>query len=69
MDAQTASKTIVITNELIDTFTHYLRDEERSPNTIAKYARDVTALAAFLEGSSLTRDGILAYKNHLHHLD
>lgn len=43
----------------------YLRNEERSINTIAKYMRDVRAFFTFLENRTLCKEIVLSYKEHL----
>lgn len=56
---------MLITNAEIAAYADHLRAEERSPGTIAKYTRDLTALAHFLDGTPLTNESAAAWKVHL----
>lgn len=56
---------MLITNAEIAAYADRLRAEERSPGTIAKYTRDLTALAHFLDGTPLTNESAAAWKVHL----
>ena len=51
--------------ESIQSYLRYLREQERSSQTVQKYAHDLTALAAFLPDRILTKDSIIAWKEHL----
>ena len=53
-----------ITRKKIENFRKYLREEEKSDNTIEKYIRDVSAFSAFCEGS-ITKDTVISYKQSL----
>ena len=55
----------ILTSEAIDCFKKYLREEEKSENTIEKYLRDVRAFAAYLNSSEITKEAVIAYKNKL----
>lgn len=55
----------ILTSEAIDCFKKYLREEEKSENTIEKYLRDVRAFAAYLHSSEITKEAVIAYKNKL----
>lgn len=55
----------ILTSEAIDCFKKYLREEEKSENTIEKYLRDVRAFAAYLSGAEITKETVIAYKNKL----
>lgn len=55
----------ILTSEVIDRFSKYLRDDEKSENTIEKYLRDVRAFAAFLSGAQVTKEMVVAYKGRL----
>ena len=55
----------ILTNEAIDCFKKYLREEEKSENTIEKYLRDVRAFAAYLSGIEVTKETVIAYKSRL----
>lgn len=53
-----------LTRKEIERFRNYLREEEKSENTLEKYTRDVTALSAFCDGT-ITKDTVIAYKQNL----
>ena len=53
-----------LTSREIERFRNYLREEEKSENTIEKYIRDVTAFSAFCDGM-ITKDTVIAYKQNL----
>ena len=55
----------ILTSEAIQSFKKYLREEEKSKNTIEKYLRDVRAFAAYLGGAAVTKEMVIAYKNKL----
>ena len=55
----------ILTSEAIQSFKKYLREEEKSKNTIEKYLRDVRAFAAYLGGAAVTKETVIAYKNKL----
>lgn len=55
----------ILTSEAIDCFKKYLREEEKSENTVQKYMRDVRAFAAYLDGTEVTKESVIAYKNKL----
>ena len=55
----------VITEKQIAAFAVYLKNEERSSNTIEKYIRDVWAFSSFVNGAALTKETVIAYKNKL----
>ena len=55
----------ILTSEAIDCFKKYLREEEKSENTIEKYLRDVRAFAEYLSGAEITKETVIAYKNKL----
>lgn len=61
-----------MTNELslpanfsLEKYMEHLRQEERSTNTIEKYARDLKAFIAFLAGSTLDKSAVLRWKDYL----
>ena len=58
-------KVRILTSEATQTFKKYLREEEKSENTIEKYIRDVRAFMAFTDGNEITKDTVIAYKNKL----
>ena len=53
-----------LTSKEIERFRNYLREEEKSENTMEKYIRDVTAFSAFCDGT-ITKDTVIAYKQNL----
>ena len=55
----------ILTSEAIQNFKKYLREEEKSENTIEKYLRDVRAFAACLNCVEVTKEAAIAYKNKL----
>jgi len=54
-----------ISNEKIDSFTVWLKHEDRSEGTILKYRRDVIRLMKWLSGSSVTKETLNAWKKFL----
>ena len=55
----------ILTEKRIEDFLAYLKSEEKSKNTIAKYLRDVRAFAEYLSGAEITKETVIAYKNKL----
>ena len=55
----------IVTSEAIQSFKKYLREEEKSENTIEKYLRDVRAFAVYLSGAEVIKESVIAYKNKL----
>lgn len=55
----------ILTSKAVQSFKKYLREEEKSANTIEKYLRDVQAFAAYLGGAAVTKETVIAYKNKL----
>ena len=53
-----------LTSKEIERFRNYLREEEKSVNTMEKYIRDVTAFSAFCDGT-ITKDTVIAYNQNL----
>ena len=53
----------ILTEKRIEDFLAYLKSEEKSKNTIAKYLRDVRAFAAYLSGIEITKETVIAYKS------
>ena len=54
----------LLTNEKIRKFREYLREDEKSENTLKKYIRDVTAFSEVC-GGKITKDTVIAYKQRL----
>lgn len=57
--------TCILTPILIEDFKGYLRQEEKSANTIAKYVRDLRALFSYLNGEALDKEKLLGWKEKL----
>ncbi len=55
----------IITEKQISTFAIYLRNEEKSTNTIEKYIRDVRCFATYVGNVDITKETVIAYKNNL----
>ena len=55
----------ILTSEAVKSFKKYLREEEKSENTIEKYLRDVQAFVTYLGGSEVTKEVVVSYKNKL----
>ena len=55
----------IITESDLQSFITYLGEEEKSNNTIEKYLRDVRNFIQFVGKSSITKETVIAYKNHL----
>lgn len=58
-------KFLTITPELIKDYVVFLQEQERSETTIQKYARDLMALSAFLDGVPVTKGLLLEWKENL----
>lgn len=54
-----------MSEESIDAFTVYLKNEERAPGTVEKYLRDVRAFAMWLDGRDVTKELAAEWKEHL----
>ena len=54
-----------LTEEIIQRFEHYLREQEKSENTIEKYIRDIRAFWAFLSRNEVIKEAVIRYKNKL----
>ena len=54
-----------ITINMINRYTEYLLNEEKSKVTIEKYVRDIRAFYTWIEGRELTKSLVLAYKETL----
>lgn len=57
-------KGYLLSSKEIENFRKYLREEEKSENTIEKYIRDVTAFSEFCTGA-ITKDTVIVYKQSL----
>ncbi len=56
-----------MTPEMIAAYKEYLLQEERAANTITRYMHDVHAFAAWIGAQEVTKDTIVAWKDHLYH--
>lgn len=54
-----------ITAALIDRYALRLREQERAPATIQKYAHDLTTLLEYLDGQPLTKTALIDWKEAL----
>ena len=54
----------ILSNEKLEQFRVYLRQEEKSKNTVEKYLRDAAAFAAACPGS-VTKEAVITYKQRL----
>lgn len=54
-----------LTDKQIAAFVVYLKNEEKSENTIEKYIRDVRAFAAYVGDAEITKETVITYKNNL----
>lgn len=55
----------ILTDKQIVDFAAYLKNEEKSENTVEKYIRDVRAFAAYIGESDMTKESVISYKNKL----
>ena len=55
----------IITERTIQDFRAHLKSEEKSKNTVEKYLRNVRAFAAALNGETVTKEAVIAYKQKL----
>ena len=55
----------IITGKIMTRFRKYLREEEKSKNTVEKYLRDVAAFAEWLDCGKVTREKTIAFKQEL----
>lgn len=55
----------ILTGVQIEAYGQYLRSEERSPGTIGKYLRDVTAFMEWLDGRPVTKELTVRWKEEL----
>lgn len=55
----------ILTQKMIVDFSSYLKNEEKSKNTVEKYLRDVRAFAEYQNGAEVTKKAVIAYKSNL----
>ncbi len=53
----------IITPDKISLFHRHLAYCERSPATVEKYVRDVSAFARYAKGQPITKETVVSYKN------
>lgn len=58
-----------LANEQISAFASSLVRAERSPATIEKYLRSVRGFFLYLDGRPITKDAVVAWKEHLQRVD
>lgn len=58
-------KNFKFTSELIQRYMEYLKEQERTENTIQKYTHDLNALLKYLNGEALTKAVLIEWKEHL----
>lgn len=49
----------------IERFEKYLREEEKSENTMEKYIRDVKSFAEYCSGNAILKETVISYKQNL----
>ncbi len=54
-----------LTRDDLKRFCDWMKAEEKSENTIAKYMRDAAAFMEYLAGNSVTKEKVIDYKNKL----
>lgn len=55
----------ILTQEAIEKYVVYLREQERAGNTISKYRHDLDVLFKWLDGRALTKAEMIKWKAHL----
>lgn len=55
----------ILTADIIDDFRKNLELQEKSMPTIEKYIRDVKAFSLYSKSKAITKETVIAYKNHL----
>lgn len=55
----------ILTEKQIAAFAVFLKNEEKSENTVEKYIRDVRAFSAYANGAEITKETVITYKNKL----
>lgn len=55
----------ILTADIIDDFRKNLELQEKSTATIEKYIRDVKVFSIYAKGKAITKETVIAYKNHL----
>jgi DNA invertase Pin-like site-specific DNA recombinase len=52
------SERFIITDEAVNQYIEYLRNDERADNTVEKYARDIRTFTDFLNSEAVTKESI-----------
>lgn len=55
----------ILTQEAIEQYIAYLREQERADNTVNKYKHDMDTLYKWLDGGALTKGKMIEWKEHL----
>lgn len=55
----------ILTQNVVDAFATYLKNEEKSENTIQKYIHDIQDFMHFMNCLGITKEMVIAYKNKL----
>lgn len=55
----------ILTQNVVDGFATYLKNEEKSDNTIQKYIHDIQDFMHFMNCLGITKERVIAYKNKL----
>lgn len=55
----------ILTQNVVDDFATYLKNEEKSQNTIQKYIHDIQDFMRFMNCLEITKGMVIAYKNKL----
>lgn len=55
----------ILSESNIKDFAEFLKEEEKSVQTIKKYERDITALKEFLNGEQVSKEEIVKWKEHM----
>lgn len=55
----------ILTADIINDFRKNLELQEKSTATIEKYIHDVKAFSVYVQNEVITKEIVIAYKNHL----
>ena len=58
-------KPLCLTTALLQKYLKHLQEQERSRATVSKYAHDIGALLAYLDGAPLTKTALIGWKEQL----
>jgi len=59
------NKQFIITEDVINQYRIYLRNEEHAAATVEKYTRDIRAFANFLDGKAVTKELAIIWKERI----